>query len=96
MKINGSHPLWTVFTPEADERRFVAGMPIVMFLILLLWGSGHLLFIGFYWFLAIFAAWWVAYLVKFGKCLRNRGELKRAIIAPAAFFALLVGACWWS
>ena len=90
MKINGSHRLWTVWAPEADEKRFLAGMPIVMFLIILLWGRGLLPFIGFYRFLAIFAVWWIAYTVKFGKRLRNRGELKRTIIIPALFFAFLV------
>jgi hypothetical protein len=37
------------------------------------------------------ALWCVAYVIKFWKRLRNRGELKRAIIAPALFFALLLG-----
>ena len=80
-------PVWT---PEADERRFLAGLPIVMFLIIFLWGRGLLQSMGPYPVLVNFAFWCIAYMVKFGKRLQNRGEFKRVLIASAAFCALLL------
>ena len=83
-----SHPIWT---PEADEWRFLAGLPITMYVIIFLWGRGWLQSLGPNPVLVIFALWCIAYVIKFRKRLKNRGELKRAIIAPAVFVALLLG-----
>src|SRR5664279_1910617 len=46
MKIDGSHLFWTVFAPEADERHFLAGLSVSMFLIIPMWGRGLLQFMG--------------------------------------------------
>jgi hypothetical protein len=82
---------WTVFAPEADERRFLAGLSVSMFLIIPMWGRGLLQFMGPNPVLASLVVGWTGYMLKFGKRLRHRGELWRVIIAPAAFFALLLG-----
>lgn len=91
MKIDGSHLFWTVFAPEADERRFLAGLSVSMFLIIPMWGRGLLQFMGPNPVLASLVVGWIGYMLKFRKRLRHRGELGRVIIAPAAFFALLLG-----
>ena len=83
-----SHPIWT---PEADERRFLVGLPVTLILILFLWKRGLLGSLGPYPILASFAFWCIAYSIRFWKRLKNRGELKRALIAPAVFVALLLG-----
>lgn len=82
------HPVWT---PEADERRFLVGLPIVTFLIIFLWGRGFLGFMGPNPMLANFGIWGLAYLVKYRKRLQNRGEFRRVIFAWAAFLALMLG-----
>jgi hypothetical protein len=87
-----AHP---IFTPEADERRFLAGLPIALFVIIFPMGRGWLQFLGPYPGLVIFALWWTAYLIKFRTRLKSRGELKRAIIAPGVFVALLLGVGWY-
>lgn len=83
-----SHP---VFAPEADERRFLAGLPIAIFVTIFLWRGGWLQSLGPNPVLVISVLWGIAYWLKFWKRLKNRGELKRAIIAPAVFVALLLG-----
>ena len=83
-----SHP---VFTPEADERRFLTGLPIAIYVIIFLWGRGWLQSLGPSPVLVTSALWCIAYVIKYRKRLKNRGELKRAIIAPASFVALLLG-----
>ena len=81
-----SHSLWA---PEPDEKRFLAGLPIAVFLVPFLWKHGiHPL--GAYLGPAIFFLWCLAYVIKFGRRLKERGELKRVIIAPAVFLALLL------
>ncbi|MCX6928151.1 MAG: hypothetical protein NT154_33815, partial [Verrucomicrobia bacterium] len=82
---------WRVWSPEADEWRFFAGLPIVILLIVLVCGRGLLGFMGPYPVLASFALWCVAYMAKFRKRLEDRGELRRVMIASAAFFAMLLG-----
>ena len=90
--------LYPIFREEADERRFLAGLPVAMFATLFLskavadgaWGTGWLQFPGPNWILVIFALWWTAYLVKFWKRLKSRGELKRAIFGPTLFLALVL------
>jgi len=80
------HSFWT---PERDEKRFLAGLPIAMFLIPFLWKHGvHPL--GAYVGPTILFLWCLAYVLKFGRRLKERGELKRVIIAPAVFVALLL------
>ena len=80
------HSLWT---PEPDEKRFLAGLPIAMLLIPFLWKHGtHPL--GAYLGPAIIILWSLAYVTRFGRRLKERGELKRVIIAPALFVALLL------
>ena len=87
-----SHPL---FTPEADEKRFLAGLPIAMIVTVVLWKR--------VWFLSLipnpvmvlFALWCTAYLVTFRKRLKHRSELTRAILAPAIFVALLLAVSWY-
>jgi len=81
-------PLWT---PEADERRFLFGLNIVVFLIMPLWGKWLLTFLGPNPVLVTFAVGWMVYLILFWKRLRHRGELGREIIAPSVFIALLLG-----
>ena len=83
-----SCPIWT---PEADEREFLVGLPIAIFFIIPLWGRGWFQSLGPNPVLVISVLWGMAYLIKFWKRLKNRGELKRAIIAPAVFVALLLG-----
>ena len=65
-------------------------LAVVTFLILPLWGHGHLKFMGPNPVMVAQVLGWILYLVLFGKRLRHRGELGRMIIAPALFFALLV------
>ena len=80
------HSFWT---PERDEKRFLAGLPIAMFLILFLWKHGmHPL--GVYLVPATFGLWSLAYVIKFRLRLKERGELKRVIVAPTVFFVLLL------
>jgi hypothetical protein len=83
-----SHP---IFTPEEDERRFLSGLPIAMFVIIFLWRTAWFQSLGPNQVLVVSALWCSAYLIKFRKRLKHRGELKRAIIAPAVFVALLLG-----
>ena len=80
-------PIWT---PEADERRFLVGLPVTLILILFLWKRGLLGSLGPYPILASFAFWCITYSIRFWKRLQNRGDLKRVILASAAFFALLL------
>jgi hypothetical protein len=87
-----SHPL---FTPEADERRFLAGLPIAMIVTLVLWKRVWLQSLGPNPVLVILALWCMAYLIEFRKRLKHRGELKRALIAPAVFVVLLLGMRWY-
>jgi hypothetical protein len=80
-----------LFTPEFDEKRFLAGLPVTIAVVLFLWGKG-------WWLdslkpnpvLLLFVAWWLAYLVKFWKRLIHRGQLKHALFLPALFVALIV------
>jgi len=81
-----SHPLWT---PELDEKRFLIGLPVTLFLILFLWKQG-IDPLGGYSISASFTLWCSAYVIKFRQRLMDRGELKRAIIAPAVFLGLLL------
>jgi hypothetical protein len=83
-----SQPLWT---PEPDEKRFLAGLPVTLLLILFLWKQNGADPLGGYAIPASFALWCAAYVIKFRQRLQARGELKRAIIAPAVFAALLLG-----
>jgi hypothetical protein len=83
-----SHPLWT---PEPDEKRFLVGLPITLVLILILWKQGFGDPLGGYPIPASFALWCAAYVIRFRQRLKDRGELKRVIIAPATFVALLLG-----
>ena len=83
-----NHP---VCTPEADEKRLLAGLPFVQFLILFLWRGGLLQSWGAYPILANFGFWGMAYLVAFRKRLQKRGEFKGVLIAWAVLFALLLG-----
>jgi hypothetical protein len=86
-----SHSLWT---PEPDEKRFLAGLPIAMFLVPLLWKIGiHPL--GAYLGPAIFFLWCLVYVIKFGRRLKKRGELKRVIFAPAVFVALVLSVSFY-
>lgn len=92
-------PLHQVFHEEADERRFLAGLPLAVFVALFLIRT--LIHRGFSrewapflnpadWVLVVFTLWWIAYLLKFRKRLESRGELGRAIIVPALFLVLLL------
>ena len=83
-----SRPLWT---PEPDEKRFLVGLPITLVLILTLWKQGLGDPLGGYSIPASFALWGAAYVIRFRQRLKNRGELKRVIIAPALFVGLLLG-----
>ena len=83
-----SRPLWT---PEPDEKRFLVGLPITLVLILILWKQGLGGPLGGYSIPASFALWCAAYVLRFRQRLKDRGELKRVIIAPALFVALLLG-----
>jgi hypothetical protein len=82
-----SRPLWT---PEPDEKRFLAGLPIALVLILFLWKQGLGDPLGGYSVPASFALWCAAYVIRFRQRLKDRGELKRVIIAPAIFVVLLL------
>ena len=80
------HSLWT---PERDEKRFLAGLPMAVFLILVLWKQGmHPL--GRYLVPVIFSVWCLAYVIRFRVRLTERGEFKRVIIAPAVFVLFLL------
>ena len=91
-------PLHPVFHEEADERRFLAGLPIAMFVIIFLIRALAHTGLGREWreflrpdlVLVVSVLWWIAYLLKFRKRLASRGELGRAIVAPALFVALLL------
>ena len=83
-----SHPLWT---PGPNEKRFLAGLPITLLIILFLWKQGMPGPLGAYSIPASFALWCSAYVILFRQRLKERGELKRAILAPAAFLAFLLG-----
>jgi hypothetical protein len=81
---------WIVWAPEADERRFLLGIPVTWG-ILLTWKN----LTGDFWrydIPGVLAVWWILYLVKFGQRLRHRGELGRTIVLPGLFVALLIGA----
>jgi hypothetical protein len=85
------HSFWT---PERDEKHFLAGLPITMFLIPLLWKQGiHPL--GSYLVPTVFAIWCMAYAMKFRRRLAERGELKRCIIAPSVFVALILSVSFY-
>jgi hypothetical protein len=84
----------SLWSPEADEMRYVSVFAMVTFLILPLWGHGHLKFMGHNPVMAAQVLGWILYLLLFGKRLQRRGELGRLILAPALFFAMLVGVCW--
>jgi hypothetical protein len=81
------HPVWT---PEPDEKRFLAGISITLVLILFLWKQGVGDPLGGYSIPASFALWCAAYVSRFWQRLKNRGELKRVIIVPAVFVVLLL------
>jgi hypothetical protein len=81
------HPVWT---PEPDEKRFLAVIPMTLVLILFLWKQGLGDPLGGYSIPASFALWCAAYVIRFRQRLKDRGELKRVIIAPAIFIALLL------
>jgi hypothetical protein len=83
-----SRPLWA---PEPDEKRFLVGLPITLVLILFLWKQGLEVPLGGFSVPASFAFWCAAYVIKFWQRLKDRGELKRVIIAPGMFVALLLG-----
>jgi hypothetical protein len=83
-----SRPLWT---PEADEKRFLVGLPITLVFILILWKQGMGDPLGGYSIPASFALWCAAYVIRFRQRLKDRGELKRVTIAPVVFAALLLG-----
>jgi hypothetical protein len=70
------HSFWT---PEKDEKRFLCVLNLLMFL-----------FMGPCPPLTVLAVGWIVYLVRFWKRLRDRGDLKFVLIAPAAYFALLL------
>lgn len=82
-----SHPL---FTPEADEKRFLAGLPVAMLIAILLMRKGWFEPLGPKAVLVLLAVWLLAYVTRFWGRLRDRGELKRAILAPAICVALLL------
>jgi hypothetical protein len=83
-----SRPLWA---PEPDEKRFLVGHPMTLVLILILWKQGVRDPLGGYSVPASLALWCAAYVIRFRQRLKDRGELKRVIIAPAVFVALLLG-----
>ena len=76
---------WIVWAPEADERRFLAGIPITLLAILALWTNGIGTIGGRYTIPAAGGLWWILYLLKFGKRLQRRGELGRTILLPGIF-----------
>ncbi len=82
------HPLWA---PNPDEKRFLVGLPITLVLILILWKQGLGDPLGGYSIPVSFTLWSAAYVLRFRQRLKDRGELKRAIIAPSVFVALLLG-----
>jgi hypothetical protein len=86
-----TRPVWT---PEADERRFLSDLAIVLFLVIPMWGKGWIPFLGANPVLIIAAGAWIVYLVIFWKRLRYRGELGRVLIVPAAYLALLLSVRW--
>jgi hypothetical protein len=81
---------WIVWAPEADERRFLAGIPITLLAILASWTNGIAL-IGPRTIPAAGGFWWILYLMKFGKRLQRRGELGRTILLPGVFILFLLG-----
>lgn len=81
------HSFWT---PEPDEKRFLAGLPITLVLILLLWKQGLGDPLGGFSVPASFTLWCAAYMIRFRERLKSRGELKRVIVVPAIFVALLL------
>ena len=83
-----TRPHWT---PEPDEKRFLVGLPITLVVIQILWKRGWGDPLGGYSSPASFAFWSAAYVIRFRQRLKDRGELKRVIIAPAVFVALLQG-----
>lgn len=87
-----TRPVWT---PEADESRYLNTLVVATFLILPLWGRGYVNFMGPNPVLVINVAAWLVYLTVYGKRLRRRGELGRMILGPTVFFGLLLGVCWW-
>jgi len=86
----GRAVIWKVYSPEADERRFLACQLILICLVLFGWRVGiHPL--GVYAIPAVLGIWWTAYLLIFGRRIRRRGELGRAIAGPTIFIGLLLG-----
>ncbi len=79
-----------VWTPDADETRFLAGLPIALFILVFLRADERFQPLGPNLILAVFALWCMAYVLKFRKRLKRRSELKRAILAPAVFVGLLL------
>lgn len=82
-----SHSLWS---PAADENRFLAGLPITLGLILVMWKRLQFDPLGGYSVEASFAFWGAAYALRFRRRLKERGELARVIVATALFLALLL------
>lgn len=87
-----TRPVWT---PEADESRYLNTIAVATFLILPLWGKGYFSFMGANPVLTLNVVGWVVYLAVYGKRLRLRGELGRMILGPALFFWLLFSVRWW-
>jgi hypothetical protein len=83
-----SLPLWA---PGPNEKRFLVGLPITLVLLLILWKPSLEDRLGGYSVPASFALWCAAYVIGFRRRLKDRGELKQVIIAPAVFVALLLG-----
>lgn len=81
------HSFWT---PEKDEKRFLFLLGILMYAVMPLWGKGLLKVMGPCPPLTVLAVGWIVYLVRFWTRLRDRGELKFVLIAPTAYFALLL------
>lgn len=82
-----SHPLWS---PAADEKRFLAGLPLTLVLILVMWKRLQFDPLGGYSVEVSFALWSAGYVLRFRQRLKDRGELIRSTVAPALFLALLV------
>ena len=82
--------LWNVWAPEADERRFFAGIGVTLLAILAAWTNGIGL-MGRYTIPVAGGLWWILYLLKFGKRLQRRGELGRTILIPGAYILFLAG-----
>jgi hypothetical protein len=85
-----SHPILT-WTPQADEKRFLVGLPITLVLILILWKQGIGGSLGWYPFPVSYVLWFAAYAIRFRQRLKDRGELESVIIAMAVFVTLLLG-----